>query len=326
MHAHNYAACPTHRIVQLIYHRREEENGKVCRAMALHGLALPPWVVVLCAARTRPVTKVAPTTRPAGQLDACFTYSLSSAASRTTQPPVAVQVMEEEEAPKVDELKLLGTWRGPFALRVALALNFKGLSYEYQEEDLENKSELLLESNPVNKKVPVLIHNGVPICESLAILEYVDEVYAGRGPSLLPADPYERARARFWAAYIDNKLVAPWWKMFAGKTEKEREEGRKQTLVAVQTLEGALKECSKGKPFFGGNDIGYLDVVMGGMVAWIQGTQELCGVKLLDADKTPLLLEWMERFGGLHPAKVVLPDVARLVEFAKMKRAQKALI
>uniref|UniRef100_A0ACD5ZGN3 Uncharacterized protein n=1 Tax=Avena sativa TaxID=4498 RepID=A0ACD5ZGN3_AVESA len=227
---------------------------------------------------------------------------------------------------KVDELKLLGTWRGPFALRVALTLNFKGLSYEYQEEDLGNKSELLLESNPVNKKVPVLIHNGVPICESLAILEYIDEVYAGRGPSLLPADPYQRARARFWAAYIDNKLVAPWWKMFAGKTEKERDEGRKQTLVAVEMLEEALKECSKEKPFFGGDDIGYLDVVMGGMVAWMQGTEALCGIKLLDAGKTPLLLAWMERFGGLDPAKVVLPDFARLVEFAKMKRAQKALI
>lgn len=76
-----------------------------------------------------------------------------------------------------------------------LALNFKGLSYEYEEEDLANKSDLLLESNPVNKKVPVFIHNGVPIYESLAMLEYIDEVYRGMGSSLLPADPYQRARA-----------------------------------------------------------------------------------------------------------------------------------
>lgn len=244
----------------------------------------------------------------------------------SSSDPLTASGGKEEVAVGVDELKLLGTWRGPFALRVALALNFKGLSYEYQEEDLANKSELLLEFNPVNKKVPVLIHNGVPICESLAILEYIDEVYHERGPSLLPADPYESARARFWAAYIDNKLVAPWWKMFVGKTDKDRDEVRKQTLAAVETLEGALIECSKGKSFFGGDDVGYLDVVMGGMVAWMQGTEALCGVKLLDAGKTPRLLAWMEHFGGLEPAKVVLPDVARLVEFAETKRAQKALI
>ena len=102
------------------------------------------------------------------------------------------------------ELKLLGMWASPFVLRVKLALSFKGLSYQYVEEDLKNKSDLLLSSNPVHKKVPVLIHNGKPICESLVILQYVDELFAGR--SILPTDPYERATARFWAAYAGDKV------------------------------------------------------------------------------------------------------------------------
>jgi glutathione S-transferase len=102
------------------------------------------------------------------------------------------------------DLKLLGTWPSPFAIRVKLALDLKGLSYEYAEEDLASKSELLLSSNPVHKKIPVLIHNGVPVCESNIIVEYIDEVFAG--PSILSADPYERAIARFWAAYVDDKV------------------------------------------------------------------------------------------------------------------------
>jgi glutathione S-transferase len=57
-----------------------------------------------------------------------------------------------------DELKLLSTWFSPFGSRVKLALHLKGLSYEYVEEDLMKKSQLLLESNPVHKKVPVLFH------------------------------------------------------------------------------------------------------------------------------------------------------------------------
>ena len=74
-----------------------------------------------------------------------------------------------------EDLKLLGMWASPYVLRVKLALSLKGLSYEYVEEDLGNKSELLLRSNPVHKAVPVLIHGGKPVCESSVILQYIDD-------------------------------------------------------------------------------------------------------------------------------------------------------
>lgn len=107
-----------------------------------------------------------------------------------------------------DELKLLGTWTSPFVIKVKLALSFKGLSYEnVEEEDLYyNKSELLLKSNTVQKKVPVLLHSGKPICESQLIVQYIDEAFRTEAPSLLPVEPSERAMARFWATYIDDKV------------------------------------------------------------------------------------------------------------------------
>lgn len=100
---------------------------------------------------------------------------------------------------------LLDFWPSSYGMRVRIALAEKGVEYEAKEENLSDKSPLLLEMNPVHKLIPVLIHNGKPISESAIIVEYIDEVWKDKSP-LLPSDPYERSRARFWADYVDKKV------------------------------------------------------------------------------------------------------------------------
>jgi len=108
---------------------------------------------------------------------------------------------------KKQGLQLLDFWVSPFGQRCRIALDEKGLSYEYLEQDLANKSELPLRANPVHKKIPVLLHHGKPISESLIIVQYIDEVWSSDdAPAFLPADAYTRAVQRFWAQYVDDKV------------------------------------------------------------------------------------------------------------------------
>ncbi|KAF9590109.1 hypothetical protein IFM89_030857 [Coptis chinensis] len=51
-----------------------------------------------------------------------------------------------------------------------------------------------------------MIHNDKPICESLIIVQYIDEAFTS-GPSILPSNPYDRFVARFWGAYIDDNSI-----------------------------------------------------------------------------------------------------------------------
>ncbi|KAG5550353.1 hypothetical protein RHGRI_015348 [Rhododendron griersonianum] len=173
-------------------------------------------------------------------------------------------------------VKLLGIWASPFSCRVEIALKLKGIKYEFIEEDLANKSPLLLESNPVHKKIPVLLHNGKPIAESIVILEYIEQTW--KVNPILPEDPYERAMARFWAKFVYEQVH------HAGKG-KEQEQAKEEAIDLLKTLEGQLKD----KRFFGGDTIGLVDIVAIVTWYWVQVIQEATGLELLTEERFPEL-------------------------------------
>ncbi|KAF8110016.1 hypothetical protein N665_0088s0031 [Sinapis alba] len=216
-----------------------------------------------------------------------------------------------------DEVKIIGAWASPFVMRPRIALNLKSVPYEFLQETFGSKSELLLKSNPVHKKIPVLIHADKPVCESNIIVEYVDETWSTSGPSILPSNPYDRAIARFWAAYIDEK----WFPSLKSIPKAEGEEEKKALLAQVEEgtvlLEKAFIDCSKGKPFFNGEHIGYLDIAFGCFLGWLRVTELAAGYKLLDEAKTPSLSKWAEQFCNDPAVKPVMPETATLAEFAK---------
>jgi glutathione S-transferase len=123
----------------------------------------------------------------------------------------------------------------------------------------------------------------------------------------------------------DIQWFSTWLPVFSGKTAEERVEAATQVVAVLETLEQAFKECSKGKAFFGGDTVGLVDVVLGSHLGWLYATEAICGVKVVDATKTPLLVAWADRFCALDAVKGLIPDVERLVEYNKARRAFRGL-
>jgi maleylpyruvate isomerase len=102
-------------------------------------------------------------------------------------------------------VKLYSFFRSSAAYRVRIALNLKGLPYDLVPVHLskdggKQKSAEYRAINPQMRVPALALSNGDVLLQSLAIIEYLDEVHPE--PPLLPADALERAHVRALAQII----------------------------------------------------------------------------------------------------------------------------
>lgn len=110
-------------------------------------------------------------------------------------------------------LRLHGYWRSSCSWRVRIALNLKGLAYEYVPVHLlqdggQQNSDAYRAKNPM-RTVPMLevLEAGAPpryLAQSLAILEFLEERHPA--PALLPQDAFLRARVRMLAEMVNSGI------------------------------------------------------------------------------------------------------------------------
>jgi maleylacetoacetate isomerase len=100
-------------------------------------------------------------------------------------------------------MKFYGYFRSSTSYRCRIAFNLKGLTPEFESVHLKNGAQKAPEFAALNPQrlLPVLVtDDGAELTQSLAILEWLDEVHPE--PALLPRDPLERARVRAFAQVI----------------------------------------------------------------------------------------------------------------------------
>lgn len=117
-------------------------------------------------------------------------------------------------------IQLYGFWRSNAAFRVRVALGLKKLSFEEIEIDILSGRQFDADYAEVNAEhvVPTFVHDGHRIFQSLAIMEYLDDLQPE--PRLLPADAKERAYARSLAlvsAADSHPLIVPRVRKYLGE-------------------------------------------------------------------------------------------------------------
>jgi glutathione S-transferase len=148
----------------------------------------------------------------------------------------------------------------PFAHRTRLVLAYKGVDFELQEIDLQNKPASFTSVSGYGK-VPAIEHEGHRIWESAVINEYLDEVFPA--PPLLPAAPGPRATARIWIDWANTRLAPAFGVLLRRSAEAQHDGARRDLRTALDSLDSdGLAKTSGDGPYFLGAEPGLVDFTL----------------------------------------------------------------
>jgi maleylacetoacetate isomerase len=170
-------------------------------------------------------------------------------------------------------ITVYGFWRSIASFRVRVALRLKGLPFEEIPVDILSGEQFEPAYKTVNAErvVPTFIHDGHSIFQSLAIIEYLDDIQPT--PKLIPEDARERAYARSLALAtiadvhpltvprVRNHLA----KTFGADARAIEEWGAHWTAEGLATYERLLAQRAPA-PFALGAEPGLADICIAGQV------------------------------------------------------------
>jgi maleylacetoacetate isomerase len=174
-------------------------------------------------------------------------------------------------------ITVYGFWRSIASFRVRVALKLKALPFEEIPVDILSGEQFQPDYAAVNAErvVPTFIHDGHSIFQSLAIIEYLDELQPE--PRLVPLDAKQRAYARSLALMTvadAHPLVTPRVRnhlatTFGADAKAIEDWGRHWTTEGLATYERLLAR-RPATPFALGPEPGLADICIAGQVVTAQ--------------------------------------------------------
>jgi len=141
----------------------------------------------------------------------------------------------------------------------------------------------------------VLLVDGQPLFESMAIIEFLDETLP---PSLLPAEPIARARQRAWVE-VANDLSNAQWRLFIAPTAEEQA----AAVAALAPILASYEEAIAGG-VIAPDGFSYAHLALASSVLRFTIVEDELGVRLLEA---------APRFEALVRRLATRPSIARTV-------------
>jgi len=170
-------------------------------------------------------------------------------------------------------IQVCGFWRSIASFRVRVALRLKGLPFKETPIDILSGEQFQPRYDAINPEhvVPTFIHDGHPLYQSMAIMEYLDDIKPM--PRLLPEDVRDRAYARSLALMTiadAHPLVVPrvrnhLAKTFGADAKAIENWGKHWTTEGLATYERLLARRAPA-PFALGGEAGLADICIAGQV------------------------------------------------------------
>jgi glutathione S-transferase len=222
-------------------------------------------------------------------------------------------------------IRIVGSYVSPYVRKVLACLNLKGLDYEidpitpfFGNDEFERLSPL--------RRIPVLIDGDLAVSDSSVICAYLDDAYPGH--PLFPADPKDRAKARWLEEFADTRLGDLFiWNLFYQKVVRPLVWGEPGDEARIrqsidQDIPAALDYLERELPAdgflfgeIGAADVSIASFFRNGAYADFQ----------IDQARWPRTAAFVERTLA-HPAIASLLPFEDVQRSAEIKRRRQALL